>query len=78
MGWQVFDSENSEQASKLLKSICKEENVNQKGLILHSDNGAPMKGLTMCAMMNTLGVILHLVDLELVMTIHILNLYLEL
>jgi transposase InsO family protein len=56
VGWQVFETESAEQASALLKNICERHGIKPDQLILHSDNGAPMKGQTMMAMMQTLGV----------------------
>jgi putative transposase len=57
VGFSVHESESSEQASLLLKQACLDENVMQHQLVLHADNGAPMKGLTMLAMLEKLGVI---------------------
>lgn len=57
VGAEVFDCESGEHASTLLqRSIFKEGRI-QKGIVLHSDNGAPMKCQTMQAKMKNLGVI---------------------
>ena len=37
-------------------SICDAEGVDPNGLVLHSDNGGPMKGATMVATLEALGV----------------------
>lgn len=57
VGWNIHDRESAEHASALIKQSCIDENVQQGQLVLHSDNGKPMKGMTMLAMLQTLGVI---------------------
>ena len=49
-------SESAEQASRILKESCMKEGIERSALTLHSDNGASMKGSTMLAMMQWLGV----------------------
>jgi len=56
VGWQVFDRESAELASQLLQDICERQNISVNQLTVHSDNGSPMKGETMLAMMQRLGV----------------------
>ena len=56
VGWQVFDGESAELASQLLRDICARQNIRPGQLTVHSDNGAPMKGETMLATMQRLGV----------------------
>ncbi len=56
VGWQVYENESSAQAADLLRDICERENISKDQLTLHSDNGAPMKGSTMRASMEALGV----------------------
>ena len=48
--------ESSALASELLRDLCRREGVQSKQLILHSDNGSPMKGSSMLATMQQLGV----------------------
>jgi putative transposase len=57
VGWQVYDSESSELASEVMKDICSRENIAPQQVVLHSDNGSPMKGATMLATLQELGVI---------------------
>ena len=57
VGWSIHDSQTSELASLLIKQACLDEGVKQDQLALHSDNGKPMKGATMLAMLEKLGVI---------------------
>ena len=56
VGWQVYENESSAQAADLLRDICERENINKNALTVHSDNGAPMKGSTLRATMEALGV----------------------
>ena len=56
VGWQIFTEENSEYASALMLDICRRENISPNQLTLHSDNGSPMKGATMLATLQQLGV----------------------
>jgi transposase InsO family protein len=57
VGWQVYDVESSELASEVMRDICVQENIAPHQVILHSDNGSPMKGATMLATLQALGVI---------------------
>ena len=58
VGWEVHEQECSERASQLLLRTCLIEGVSSTDLlVLHSDNGAPMKGATMLATMERLGVV---------------------
>ena len=56
VGWQVFDCESAELASGLLQDICARQRIPPGQLVVHSDNGAPMKGETLLATMQRLGV----------------------
>jgi transposase InsO family protein len=56
VGWQVYAEENSTLASELLRDLCHREGVQPDQVILHSDNGGPMKGATMLATLQGLGV----------------------
>ncbi|HZH76808.1 MAG TPA: IS3 family transposase, partial [Archangium sp.] len=55
MGWQVHEEESTEKAAALIRS-CWEEAERPQGLTLHSDNGGPMKGATMLATLQWLGI----------------------
>jgi putative transposase len=59
VGWEVWDSETAEHASELIKRIYRDEKiyVKTKPLVLHSDNGSPMKGATMLETLYSLGII---------------------
>lgn len=57
VGFSIHEQESSEHAANLIRQACLDEGVLQKQLVLHSDNGSPMKGATMLAMLEQLGVI---------------------
>ena len=57
VGWQVYEYESSERAAALLQDICQREGIDKDQVVLHSDNGGPMKGATMLSMMQHLGVV---------------------
>ena len=57
VGWAVHEEESSEQASALITEACLREGVDPEKLILHSDNGGPMKGATMLATLQWLGIV---------------------
>ena len=56
VGWEVHDNETAEQASALIEQTCLKEKVDADQLVLHSDNGSPMKGATMLATLQQLGI----------------------
>lgn len=56
VGWQVYDTEDSERASEVMREICLREGISPGQVVLHSDNGGPMKGATMLATLRELGV----------------------
>ncbi len=57
VGWQVYETESSELASEVMRDICERESIAPQQVVLHSDNGSPMKGATMLAMLQSLGVV---------------------
>ena len=57
MGWRVADAESAAIASKLVAQICRDGNIDSRGLVLHSDNGAAMRGSTMITTLQWLGVV---------------------
>jgi transposase InsO family protein len=58
LGWEVHEAESAELAAQLIERI-RTDAVDQDlaGWILHSDNGGPMKGATMLATLQRLGVV---------------------
>ena len=55
VGWQVHDCESSSYAADLIEDIVHREKIDKNQLVIHSDNGGPMKGATLRA---------KLIDLE--------------
>jgi putative transposase len=56
VGWEVCETESAEHASVMFRKTYLREGIAGKVLILHSDNGSPMKGATMLATLEKLGV----------------------
>lgn len=56
VGWQVYDAEDGAHASELMRDICRREGIAAGQVVLHSDNGGPMKAATMLATLRELGV----------------------
>ena len=57
MGWEVHERESAAHAAELVRKTCLAEDVTRPGLILHADNGSPMKGATLLATLQQLGVV---------------------
>lgn len=57
VGAEVFESENGDDASELLQRSLLKQNAVGSDVVLHSDNGAPMKCWTMQKKMKDLGVL---------------------
>ena len=56
VGWQIYESESGELAGEVMRDICAREAIKADQVVLHSDNGHPMKGATMLATLQALGV----------------------
>ncbi len=56
VGWEVHECESGELAKELLQRTVMREQCFGQPLVLHSDNGAPMKSLTLKAKMEELGI----------------------
>jgi transposase InsO family protein len=56
VGWAVYENELSDLAADVLRDVCAQEKIQPGQVVLHSDNGNPMKGASMLAMMQELGV----------------------
>jgi len=57
VGWQIYEMESSALAADLMTDICQREGIKRNQVTLHSDNGSPMKGATMLATLQELGVV---------------------
>lgn len=55
IAWEVHESESAEHAKTLVRQACLSEQLNGRPLVLHSDNGSPMKAQTYLALLETLG-----------------------
>lgn len=54
--WEVHENENTELASGMITKACFVNQIQEDQIVLHSDNGGPMKGATMLATLQRLGV----------------------
>lgn len=59
VGWEIWEKESSEYASQLVRKAVYSENVllNSQPLVLHSDNGSPMKGASLLMTLYRLGIV---------------------
>lgn len=57
VGWTVETTESSVHAAALFRATCAAATTDPNGLVLHADNGGPMKRATMMAALERLGVI---------------------
>ncbi len=58
IAWEVWEVESAEKAGELIRRAVIAENLTKKKhpLVLHSDNGSPMKGATMLETLYNLGI----------------------
>ena len=57
VGWEIWPEESSEHASELIIRTClAQKRLTTMPLVLHSDNGTPMKGATMLETLYMLGI----------------------
>ena len=57
VGWRVEEAESMDDSAELIQTICYELGIDPEGLVLHADNGGPMKGSTMLATLQRLGIV---------------------
>jgi transposase InsO family protein len=57
VGFNIFEEQLAEYASIVIAEASAAEKINKNQLILHSDNGSPMKGSTMLGTLQKLGII---------------------
>jgi putative transposase len=57
VGSAVHEEENSALAAELIESCCSNEGILPGQLVIHSDNGSPMKGATLLSSLQGLGVV---------------------
>lgn len=56
MDWEIYDAESGEKAAALLQRSVIGEQCLREPLVLHSDNGAPMKSVTLLSKMYEAGI----------------------
>jgi len=56
VGWEVWEKETAIYAEKLIKKAVIREKIQGRPLVLHSDNGSPMKAATFQATLEALGI----------------------
>ena len=54
--WEVYEVQSEEYSSQMIERACQLQNVQREQIVLHSDNGGPMKGATMLATLHRLGI----------------------
>ena len=57
VGWAVHEQESEQLAAELIREVVLREGVDGKQWVMHSDNGGPMKGATMLATLQWLGIV---------------------
>lgn len=56
VGWEIYETESSEQASTVVRKAHLSEGIGPSPLVLHSDNGSPMKGSSLLETLYQLGI----------------------
>lgn len=57
VGWTLQVEESAEHAQAMFDAACEREGVRRDQLVIHSDNGAPMKAATLLAFLQSLGIV---------------------
>jgi transposase InsO family protein len=57
MGAAVYAAQSDRHAAALFRTTCAQHSLHPLGIVLHADNGGPMKGATMQATLERLGVL---------------------
>ncbi len=57
VGFEVHAEESMALSAELVSATCAAEGIDPRGLVLHSDNGGPMRGSTMLATLQRLGIV---------------------
>lgn len=57
VGGTVQLEESADHAARLFQTTCRDSGLDPVGIVLHADNGGPMKGATMLATLERLGVL---------------------
>jgi transposase InsO family protein len=57
VGWNIHATQESNLSAILIEDICLKEKISEHQLVIHADNGGPMKGATMLATLQKLCVV---------------------
>jgi putative transposase len=57
VGWRIAEGDCAEIAAELITQACRDGGVDPRGLVLHSDNGKPMRASTLITTLQWLGVV---------------------
>lgn len=57
VGWRIADRDSAEIAAELITHACRDAKLDARGLVLHSDNGKPMRASTLISTLQWLGVV---------------------
>jgi putative transposase len=57
VGWTVEERESAELAAALITRICRDSNIDPRGMVLHADNGSAQRGVTMITKLQELGIV---------------------
>lgn len=56
VAWDVHDTEAGDLAARLIRQACLAEGITTRPLVLHADNGSPMKGATLLETLHRLDI----------------------
>jgi putative transposase len=56
VGWEIWETEEAKYAEELVKKAVVSEKIQGRPLVLHSDNGSPMKAATFQVLLEKLGI----------------------
>ena len=56
VGWEIWETEEAKFAEELMKKTVMSEKIQGRPLVLHSDNGSPMKAATFQVLLEKLGI----------------------
>ena len=56
VGWTVEEEQSAEHSARLIDRTCQEHGISRGQLTLHADNGTPVKGATLLATLERLGI----------------------
>ncbi|WP_236631550.1 IS3 family transposase [Endozoicomonas numazuensis] len=59
VAWEIHETESADHAAEMISKACLKHDIGQLDnlLVLHSDNGSPMKGATMLSTLQRLGIV---------------------